>query len=296
MSAIHPKSGVIPLLKPPGITSFDVIRQIKRSIPIKKMGHGGTLDRLAGGVLPLLIGEATKCFDYIRQGKKIYVAQAQFGKSTDTDDADGQIIQDTGLLPIERDIAQILPDFIGNIEQIPPTYSALKVGGKRSSDLARDNKVTELKPRNVVVHDITIDEFNPQTGMLKMTIICETGTYIRSIVRDLGEKLGTGAYLSGLTRTRSGGFDMKDCVPVNEIDSENWGNYVISLNDALHFIPSLSLKDKKEYLLNGKPLKYDLFDQEPTQYGTYRVIKDNQLIALVSFQNGKYQYLRVFHE
>lgn len=289
-------SGVIPLNKPAGITSFDVIRQIKRSIPIKKMGHGGTLDRLAAGVLPVLIGEATKCFDYIRQGKKIYEAKAQFGASTNTDDADGEIILESGLLPIEEDIRSVLPRFVGEIEQVPPTYSALKVGGKRSSDLARDEQEVELKPRKVIVHDISLNNYNSQSGILELTISCETGTYIRSIVRDLGKILDCGAHLIGLTRTLSGGFPLDRCIPVNEINFENWADYLVPLNEALYFYPAMELITDPDYIINGKPLKSALFADAPKTEGDYRVVYQNRLLALVRFEHQQFHYLRVFNE
>ena len=176
-----PFSGVLPIYKPAGIGSFDVIRILKRSISVKKIGHGGTLDNFAEGVLPILIGEATKIFDYMLKTDKCYEAVAQFGIVTETDDKDGTVVETSDITPGLSDIERLLPGFQGEIEQIPPRYSALKINGQRSSDLARSNRDFEVKPRKARVSSIEMLSYDQPARQLRFRVECSSGTYIRSI-------------------------------------------------------------------------------------------------------------------
>lgn len=217
-------SGILPVNKSPGMGSYDVIRKIKRILPPElkkeKIGHGGTLDNLADGVLLILFGEATKAFDFLLNSDKVYLASVQFGAFTKTDDAEGSFIKTFEKKASIADIEGILPKFIGEISQVPPEYSALRVNGKRSYDLARENKSIELKPRLVNIKDIQIKNFDNRMQLLTLKITCSSGTYIRSIARDMGAELGCGGYISGLTRLKSGGINIEDCITLEDLGNE----------------------------------------------------------------------------
>ncbi|MFQ4139116.1 tRNA pseudouridine(55) synthase TruB [Nodosilinea sp. PGN35] len=194
--------------KPQGVSSHDCVGAVRRLVGIKKVGHGGTLDPLAEGVLPIAVGRATRLLPYLPEGKA-YRAIVRFGLTTTTDDLEGEILtqQAADRLTVETVVA-CLPEFEGAIEQVPPAFSAIQVQGQRLYDLARKGRVVTPPSRTVVVHRLTVQHWQPGAQPeLTLDIDCGPGTYVRSIARDLGDRLGTGATLAHLTRTRSGGFD-----------------------------------------------------------------------------------------
>lgn len=289
-------SGVLPINKPSGISSYDVIRQIKRKIHIKKIGHGGTLDMLADGVLPILIGDATKIFDFLLKGEKIYRATVQFGAFTETDDSEGDVIKSFDFdFHIDK-LKNILPDFQGTIQQLPPKYSALRVNGKRSYELARENKEVPRKLRTVTINSISIDSHDTEAKTAVLTISCFSGTYIRSIGRDLGEKLGWGAYLSALTRLKSGGIVLDKSVSVDDVEEDTIENMLIDLNTALCDMPMLELTTSPDYIYYGKCLSKTIFTADTIAEGVYRIVHNDRLIAIIRKDTDGYKYLRVFPE
>jgi tRNA pseudouridine55 synthase len=207
--------GFLNIYKEKGMTSFDVIRELRRKLNIKKMGHTGTLDPLAEGVLIVAVGEATKLIEFLMKDEKEYSAKIILGKKSDTYDAEGKIEEVSSREPDFDEIQEVVEGFIGEIEQIPPKYSALKINGKKAYELARKGEEFEMKSRKITINNIAIIAYNYPN--LEFDVSCSSGTYIRSLAHDLGEKLGTGAYLNELKRTRVGNFIVKDSIKISEV-------------------------------------------------------------------------------
>jgi tRNA pseudouridine55 synthase len=288
--------GILPVHKPTGIGSFDVIRQLKKILPKnQKIGHGGTLDNLASGVLPILLGEATKAFDFLLLSDKIYAAEIQFGALSETDDAEGKIIRKFDKKISLSEIEFILEKFRGKILQTPPRFSAIRINGQRSYDLARNNKETPLQPREVEIHDTKIEKFIEDEQKLLITIHCSSGTYIRSIARDMGTLLQTGGYLSALVRLKSAGIYLEDCCYLEGLTDQNIESFLLNLNQSLA-LPELSFMLQSSYIKNGRPLEDQLFKEAAKTSGIYKITQDNRLLAIVEKKGNKYYYLRVFNE
>jgi len=260
--------GFLNLNKPLHLTSHDVVAQVRRHYRAltgsKKVGHAGTLDPLAEGVLVICLGAATRLSEYIMRGRKIYQARITVGISTTSYDAAGEILERKCAAHIRRaDIERALPRFIGEIEQAPPMYSAVKVGGVKLYELARQGRTIEREPRAITVHSIAVQSWrNP---VAELEIECGAGTYIRSLAQDLGEALGVGAHLSGLTRTASGAFKLRDSLSLEEITgSSAWLGRVTTPYDALSAYPRVKLKSADiEALRHGRFIhrQPDIVDQ-----------------------------------
>lgn len=206
-SELHAEDWVLLIDKPSGLTSFQVIEKIRRVLHIKKVGHSGTLDKFASGLLVICTGAATRLADYFQSGDKRYTGVIQLGKVTDSGDRDGAVTSEALFEGITRQqVSNALAEFIGSIEQTPPLYSAVKVNGKRASDKMRRGEEFDLKARTVQVYSIDLTDFDETLGRATVDVHCSKGTYIRSIAYDLGQKLGCGAHLAELRRTASGGF------------------------------------------------------------------------------------------
>ena len=213
--------GFLNLNKPAGFTSHDCVARVRRLLRMKRVGHGGTLDPAATGVLPIALGRATRLLQFLRQGKT-YRATIQFGLRTATDDLDGEILTKKPVSELELSaIESLLPKFQGSIQQIPPRYSAIQVGGKRMYDLARAGEIVDVPSRIVEVTDLEIVGWRSQDfPKLELAITCGAGTYIRSIARDLGELLGRGGTLAGLIRTESHGFSLTDSLTLEMLEAQ----------------------------------------------------------------------------
>lgn len=210
-------SGVLILNKPEGITSHDAVYKIRRAYGTKRVGHTGTLDPLARGVLVMLIGGAARAAEYLVSDSKSYVATMRLGLTTDTEDITGKVLTQTDALPNELSVREAVGRFIGEIEQIPPMYSALKVDGKKLCDLAREGKTVERAARRIVIHSIDVEPTNDPSEYI-LSVSCSSGTYIRTLCADIGAALGCGAVMSSLLRTNAGGFDIKDSVTLDQLD------------------------------------------------------------------------------
>ncbi len=236
--------GFLNFYKPQGMSSHDCVGAVRRLTGIKKVGHGGTLDPLAEGVLPIAVGRATRLLPYLPEGKA-YRAIIRFGITTTTDDLEGEILtqQAADRLTVE-DIAACLPEFQGTIDQVPPAFSAIQVQGQRLYDLARKGRAVTPPSRTVVVHTLTVQYWQPgEQPELTLDIDCGPGTYIRSIARDLGDRLGTGATLAHLTRTRSGGFDSSHSLTLEDV-TNLLEKQALELADpalALEHLPAIAL-------------------------------------------------------
>lgn len=247
--------GFLNIYKPKGMTSFDVVAVLRKITQIKQIGHTGTLDPFAAGVLPVCIGKSTRLIEYLQDDKE-YLAIVQFGVETDTYDSEGQIITSGGKKVTEKDVKTALAAFEGEIEQIPPIYSAIKVKGKKLYEYARQGLDVEIKPRKVFISKIELEEFNFEKQQAKITVACSKGTYIRSIAYDLGKKLECGAYLAELERTKAGNFLVADSVKLEEI--QNISDVIYNLIPPLNVVPLpvyyLS-ENEKEDVIHGRPLR-----------------------------------------
>lgn len=230
--------GFLNIYKPKGLTSHDVVARLRKITKVRQIGHTGTLDPFATGVLPICIGKATRLIEYLDDDKE-YLATVQFGKNTTTYDLEGEITATFDKKVTEEDVKNTLKDFEGEISQIPPIYSAIKVNGKKLYDYARQGQDIEIKPRKVTISKIELKEFDKTSQSAKITVACSKGTYIRSIAYDLGAKLGCGGYLTALERTQAGKFQVNTAIKLEDLTEvsqiiENLINPLDMLNIPIH--------------------------------------------------------------
>ena len=269
--------GIIPINKPESWTSFDVVNKIKYAVKPLKVGHLGTLDPMATGVLLVTIGKATKLFDLMQEKEKTYVATFKFGFETDTLDATGEIINKCDVLPTKQQIIDILPKFIGKISQIPPKYSAKSVNGRRAYDMARKGVEFELKPKIVDINNIILLDFT--NNELKLEITCGSGTYIRAIGRDIAKELNTFATMTSLVRTKVGSFSLDKCKNITEITG-NIDENIVPIKEILNY-PILNLDEiSKNRLLNGQKLEIN------AENGLYQIIDNFDTLALIKINEN----------
>jgi tRNA pseudouridine55 synthase len=221
--------GFILINKPTGITSHDVVDKLREITKIKRIGHAGTLDPFATGLLILGIGrEFTKKLSLFQRKDKEYIATLRLGAESDTFDREGKIVERKfEKIPERKKVEEVLKSFLGEIEQIPPAFSARKVKGKKLYQLARKGMKVQPKPKKVKIYEISILEY--RFPHLKIKVKCSSGTYIRSLANDIGKKLGCGAYLEELVRTKIGEFSIKNAVELSKLTSQNWKSFLIKI-------------------------------------------------------------------
>ena len=289
-------AGFLNVNKPRHWTSHDVVAQVRRHYRkltgSKKVGHAGTLDPLAEGVLVICLGAATRLSDYVMRSRKVYQGQITFGATTTTYDAEGEIVTTKNADHIMlSDIERVLPQFIGDIEQVPPMYSAIKVGGKKLYELARQGQSVERQPRKVTVHSINVRSWN--SPILEIEIECGSGTYIRSLAHDLGEELGVGAHLSGLTRTSSGMFKYSDSITLETLsEDDDWTRHIISPYDALSNQPQVTLTGEEI-----ERIRHGGFIQRPPETDADTIFAfdaDRRLIAILQPRDELWKPHKVF--
>jgi tRNA pseudouridine55 synthase len=272
--------GILLVNKEKGPTSFGVIEQIKRRFKVEKIGHSGTLDPLATGLLMVLVGRATKINEYLPDNK-VYEMEITFGKSTNTDDAEGEVIKESAVPDgIEELVKTALPFFTGDITQIPPKFSAIKKDGVKLYELARAGKEVNPEPRQVKIDSIEL--ISSGQDKVNLRVACGSGTYMRSLARDLGEKIGSCAFLSGLVRTKIGEFSITQSHKIGEIEDLN--NALIPITSALINIPSLAL-NQENYgrIKNGMTIDSTL----PYKSGYCLLTYENQAAAIGQIKYGK---------
>jgi tRNA pseudouridine55 synthase len=228
-------NGWVVLDKPVGITSTHAVARLKRIFNAKKAGHAGTLDPLASGILPVAFGEATKTVPFVQDGEKVYRFTIAWGAETDCDDADGTIIARSDRRPEIGEIRAALAQFTGRILQRPPIYSAIKIGGERAYDLARDGETPDLAPRPVVIHALALTAANRDAATFEAR--CGKGCYVRALARDLGQALGCHGHVSALRRTRVGPFVEEDGVPLADLFDEAVANALLRVEAGLSEMP-----------------------------------------------------------
>ncbi len=272
--------GLIIVDKPVGPTSHKIVSIVRRGIGVKKVGHAGTLDPRASGVLVLCIGSATRLSEYLSVSSKRYQAVIRFGCSTQTYDSEGDMVRLTGTAPSEEDILAILPEFRGEIEQIPPPYSAIKIKGQKAYELARSGQDVELEARKITIHHLELVGYDPPD--LALDIECTAGTYIRSIAHDLGERLGTGAHLASLRRIKAGSFMIEDSTSMTELEegftTGEWVNYIVPAKEALPDLPLIELdRNTLGEIMHGRKIPAD-----EGAIGLARAIgPDGELVAIL---------------
>lgn len=233
--------------KPYGVGSTPITSKIRRLFNAQKAGHGGTLDPLATGILPIALGEATKTVSYVMDAPKEYIFEITFGQCRSTDDLEGEILHTSDVMPSFEQIMEAAQSFVGEIAQIPPVYSAIKVDGKRAYDLARSGVDVTLKPRHVHLYHIESQE-NPIYGHIRLKVRCSKGFYIRSLARDIAEKCGTLGYVSYLRRTACGSFCEKNAISLEKLDSLEHNDildFLLPIEGALGDILVLALSEKE---------------------------------------------------
>lgn len=211
-------NGILCMNKPQDFTSFDVIAKLRGILKIKRLGHAGTLDPMATGVLPVFVGTATKACDILPDNEKSYLAGFKIGLITDTQDITGKTVSEFSKRVTKEEIIDILPKFTGNVMQLPPMYSAVSVNGKRLYDLARQGIEVEREKREIFIDEIRLEQFNEDTQEGKLYVSCSKGTYIRTIINDIGELLGCGAVMTSLVRLSSGGFKLEQCLSFADVE------------------------------------------------------------------------------
>ncbi len=275
--------GIILIDKPSGITSAEVVRRIKAKVKPSRVGHLGTLDPFATGVLPIMVGEATKLAPMLEGGEKVYAGVIKLGAETDTLDRDGKVVREAPVPAIDADrLAEVANQFTGKIEQVPPVFSAIKREGVRMYKLARKGNPEELEPppiRAVEIKGLSLELVSPDE--VRFVATCSPGTYARSLARDIGVALGTVAHLKELRRTRSGHFAIADAVSLDEVLNHGAAHpgRLIGLRDALPDLAELTVNDEAEKLLrNGDPRALE--GKVPAGTEMFKVIHGDQLIAV----------------
>ncbi len=288
--------GVININKPTGMTSHDVVACLRRILDIKRIGHTGTLDPEATGVLPICVGKATKISELLTAARKQYVAEVCLGVVTDTLDAAGEVLRTAPVTTDENEIRQTLQRFIGEISQIPPMYSAIKIDGKKLYELAREGKEIEREARQITIFGIELLNIDLENHKFSMKVDCSKGTYIRVLCQDIGEALGCGAHMSGLIRTRSGRFFIENSVTLEEVEErvgQGKTDFILSVSDALPEYPKIVVAERNAWRIrNGIPAEVEGLD-EGKSYCVYD--ERGELLSISTQTSGVLKMTKSFY-
>lgn len=287
--------GWINIDKPLGMSSFKVVAIVSRILNAKKAGHAGTLDPLASGILPIALGDATKTIEYMQDARKAYEFEVTWGAATTTDDAEGDVTTTSALRPDADAITALLPAFTGEITQTPPRFSAIKIDGQRAYDLARKGEEFTVKSRTVTIDSLTLLATTPDTARFRVD--CSKGTYVRSLARDMGEKLGCYGHVTVLRRVKVGKFTEKTAIPLDDLEKivQSRGVYapLLPVATALDDIPALAITDSEaQRLRTGQTL---LLPSTADITGTAAAFCDGALVALVTIGENGVKPVKVFN-
>lgn len=286
-------SGVLVVDKPVGLTSHDVVQIIRRGTGIRRVGHTGTLDPRASGVLVVLIGPAVRLSEFVSAEDKRYQATIRLGSSTDTYDSEGTPSAEVDVDVSRERFDELLLSYVGEIEQIPPAYSAIKVQGKKAYEMARRGEEVKLEPRIINVHSLEILEW--ELPEVVVDVHCSSGTYVRSLAHDIGEELGVGGHLAGLRRTKSGHFTLRDSVSLRQLRDEfeagTWAQHLIPAAEALGNWPAVTLdEDMLKKVRNGNRIP-----AEAGVSGQARALsEEGDLVAIIEVDGDEWQPRKVF--
>lgn len=299
--------GFLLIDKPAGITSFDVVRRVRRATGCRKIGHGGTLDPMATGLLPLALGRGTRLLEYLSDGDKSYLATLLLGITTDTLDADGEVLEQRPVPCFDRaEIEAACEKFRGQIEQVPPMYSALKYQGQPLHKLARNGQQIDRPPRKVTIFQLELGDV--ALPSLEMKVACSKGTYIRTLADDLGRELGVGAHLTALRRTAHGPFRIEDAIPLDQVEEHDWSDPfsgLLPLTTAFASWPQVNIDSvATKRLEQGVPPSIEQLVRPVTLAQGDRVVllTEGGLFATARFEpdrrhekRGDFKLLKVFH-
>ena len=282
-------NGIVIIDKPEGWTSQDVVSKLRGVLHTKRIGHGGTLDPMATGVLPVFVGRATRGVEFFEHAVKTYEAVLRLGITTDTEDISGEVLKKRRVDITKERFLAVLEDFRGEIQQIPPMYSAIKINGQKLCDLARKGREVERKPRTITIHKLECTEFTGDTA--RITVTCSKGTYIRTLCKDIGEQLGCGGCMAALRRIGAGAYTIEEAVPLAVlVESEDPERYLRPVDTMFADYPAVTLTEKQALRCrNGNSFSIELAD------GTYRAydqagaflmlakVEDNVMSTVKSF-------------
>jgi tRNA pseudouridine55 synthase len=287
--------------KGPGLTSTQAVNRIKHLTKAEKIGHGGTLDPLATGILPVAMGEATKTVAYVMDMPKSYLFTLRFGAERDTDDAEGEVTRTSDLRPDDRAIEAALPAFLGLVWQRPPDYAAVKVQGERAYDLARRGQAVELEPRQVRIDRLRLLA-RPDADHAQLEMLCGKGAYVRAVARDLGRTLGCLAHVSALRRTAVGPFTLAEAVTLEALEApseaDGLARLLVPVATALAGIPALAVTEPQAHRLRaGQPVRVAarLLGDDVDELAAVKVTQAGRLVAIARFAEGELNPVRVFH-
>ena len=284
-------NGIVIVDKPQGWTSQDVTARLRRVYATRRIGHGGTLDPMATGVLPVFVGRATRGVEFFEHAEKTYDTVLLLGRTTDTQDVTGATLAEKAVHLSPADIERVLPRFRGDILQVPPMYSALKVNGKKLYELARKGQEVERQPRPITVFELTNLGFDGTR--LSLRVKCSKGTYIRTLCQDIGEALGCGGCMEALRRVRAGEYGIEDAVPLEQLlESETPERYLRSLDTMFAHCPAVTLTANQEKRCrNGNPFS------SPLPQGTYRAYSQSgEFLMLAKVEDGTMTTIKSFFE
>ncbi len=270
-------NGVLIVNKSKGYTSHDIVAKVKR-ITGEKVGHTGTLDPLATGVLPLLIGKGTLCSKYLMNHDKTYIVLLKLGIKKSTGDEEGEILEEGNVdekLLNEECVKAVLESFLGEQMQIPPIYSAIKVKGKKLYEYARKGQEVEIEPRKITIYNIKLLKINKERRELQFEVSCSKGTYIRSLCEDIAKKMGTIGYMKELQRTKVGAFSIEQAILIEDLNEQTIEEHVITIEDLFKDLEMIELNEKKlQLFLNGVKLTFNLKE------GIYKIYHNQQFIGI----------------
>lgn len=284
-------NGIVIVDKPQGWTSQDVTARLRRVYATRRIGHGGTLDPMATGVLPVFVGRATRGVEFFEHAEKTYDTVLLLGRTTDTQDVTGTVLAEKAVRLSPADIEKVLPRFRGDILQVPPMYSALKVNGKKLYELARKGQEVERQPRPITVFELTNLGFDGTR--LSLRVKCSKGTYIRTLCQDIGEALGCGGCMEALRRVQAGEYGIEDAVPLEKLlESETPERYLRSLDTMFAHCPAVTLTANQEKRCrNGNPFS------SPLPQGTYRAYSQSgEFLMLAKVEDGTMTTIKSFFE
>ena len=284
-------NGIVIVDKPQGWTSQDVTARLRRVYATRRIGHGGTLDPMATGVLPVFVGRATRGVEFFEHAEKTYVTVLLLGRTTDTQDVTGATLAEKPVHLSPADIEKVLPRFRGDILQVPPMYSALKVNGRKLYELARKGQEVERQPRPITVFELTNLGFDGTR--LSLRVRCSKGTYIRTLCQDIGDALGCGGCMEALRRVRAGEYGIEDAVPLEQLlESETPEQYLRGLDTMFAHCPAVTLTPNQEKRCrNGNPFS------SPLPQGTYRAYSQSgEFLMLAKVEDGTMTTIKSFFE
>lgn len=296
-------NGIINVYKEKGFTSHDVVAKLRGILHQKKIGHTGTLDPDAVGVLPVCLGRATKLCEFLTDHDKVYEAELRLGITTDTEDTTGKVLCEKEVRVTQDEVLEAIHSFVGEYQQVPPMYSAIKVEGKKLYELAREGVVIERKPRPVTIYDITVLEMT--LPVVKMRVHCSKGTYIRSLCRDIGEKLGCGGCMSSLVRTKVAQFEIENSLTLSEIqklsDENKIENNIVTIDSIFTEYQEITVsKEYNRLIYNGNMFSPKAVKEKETKDGSlYRVYSEKrEFIGVYQYNDSKKMFtpVKIFYD